>query len=134
MSETKIKKRFFYEGVELARFCALCEQIDGCEEINEFYGMLAQNAYTWFCEERYPQIIEEYTTDVDPHKKFGRRMYEYVMLSGICEEDDRSVCVRCEVTFKAGKEETLLTFCDMQRWDKALLIMTKRKGKERNKK
>ena len=130
----KIKKRFFHSGVELARFCAECEEIEGCDAINEFYGTLAQNAYKWFCESRYLQIVEEYEADSDPGKRFGKRVYEYLMRTQKVEEDERHVSVRCEATLKAGKDETLFSFCDIRRWDKELQIITKPKKKEKKEK
>ena len=123
MSDMKIKKRFFHDGVELARFCALCEQIEGCEEINEFYGSLVQNAYGWFCEVRYMDIVREYEADGDPDKRFGKRGYDYEMRVERGEEDEVSVSVRCEVRLKVGKDETVFSFCDTQRWDKEKQIM-----------
>ena len=124
----KIKKRFFYEGVELALFLAESEGLCEYGEIAEFYGEIMQNAYKWFCESKYPEIIEEYDSCEDERKKFGGVVkYTYFMrvfVSGECEKD---IAVSCEVCMKKGKEEKIFEFCDTQTWDNELGIMVREK-------
>ena len=132
--EIKIKNRFFYEGVELALFLGESEGICRYGEIAEFYGELMQNAYKWFCERKYPEIVEEYKSCDDPQKKFGRAVrYGYIMKVFVSEENEKSVTVTCEVCLKNAKDEKISEFCDTQTWDKELSIMVKKK-KEKKKK
>lgn len=130
----KIKKRFFYEGVELALFLAESEGLCEYGEIAEFYGEIMQNAYKWFCESKYPEIVEEYKSCDDPQKKFGRVVrYGYFMKVRLSDENEKTLTVGCEVFMKNSAGEKIVEFHDEQKWDKALMIMIRRKKRKRDK-
>lgn len=132
--EIKIKKRFFYEGVELAVFLGESEGLCRYGEIAEFYGTLINNAFEWFENVKYPEIIEEYSFCGDERKRFGTVVkYAYFMRVFISEERDKEINVSCEVCMKNVRGEALLDFLDQQTWDKELCIMVKKK-KEKKKK
>ena len=130
----KIKKRFFYEGVELALFFAESEGLCEYGEIAEFYGEIMQNAYKWFCESKYPEIVEEYKSCDDPQKKFGGVVkYGYFMKVRLSDENEKTLTVGCEVFMKNSAGEKIVEFHDEQKWDKALMIMIRRKKRKRDK-
>ena len=130
----KIKKRFFYEGVELALFLAESEGLCEYGEIAEFYREIMQNAYKWFCETKYHEIVEEYDSCEDERKKFGRVVrYGYFMKVRLSDENEKTLTVGCEVFMKNSAGEKIFEFCDEQKWDKALMIMIRRKKRKRDK-
>ena len=132
--EIKIKKRFFYEGVELAVFLGESEGLCRYGEIAEFYGKLIENAFFWFESKKYPEIVEEYRSCDDFHKKYGGVVkYGYFMRAFVSGESENEVAVSCEVCMKNSRGEKLFEFCDEQTWDKGLCIMV-RKKKEKKKK
>ena len=93
-----------------------------------------QNAYKWFCESKYPEIIEEYDSCEDERKKFGGVVkYTYFMRVVVSGESEKDIAVSCEVCMKKGKEEKIFEFCDTQTWDKELGIMVREKKLKRKK-
>ena len=132
--EIKIKKRFFYEGAQLALFLAECNGLGEYGEIAEFYGELMENAFSWFESKKYPEIVEEYRLCDDPRKKYGGAVrYDYFMRAFVSGERENEVAVSCEVCMKNGRGEKIFEFLDIETWDKELQIMAKKK-KEKKKK
>ena len=132
--EIKIKKRFFYEGAQLASFLGESEGLGEYVEIAEFYGTLIKNAFEWFENVKYPEIIEEYISCSDELKRFGGAVkYGYFMKVVASIEREKEINVSCKVCMKNVRGEILIDFLDEQTWDKELLIMVKKKKKKKKK-
>ena len=132
--EIKIKKRFFYEGAQLALFLAESEGLGEYVEVAGFYGTLIKNAFEWFENVKYPEIIEEYISCSDERKRFGGAVkYGYFMKVVASRESEKKISISCEVCMKNVRGEKIFEFLDEQTWDKELLIMVKKK-KEKKKK
>ena len=130
----KIKKRFFYEGAQLAVFLGESEGLCRYGEIAEFYGEIMQNAYKWFCESRYPEIVEEYKLCEDERKKFGGVVkYGYFIKVFVNEENGKNLTVSCEACLKNGRGEKIFEFLDIETWDKELQIMAKKRKRRKEK-
>ena len=134
MTEYKeIRKRFFYEGVELCSFAARIPWSEELAEISGFYRELAENAYTWFCENFCERCRIEYESDTDPDKRFGRKVYRYSLDFSAIEQEGGRLAVRCDVTLKKGKNETVSTHMESHLWDRETQLIV-REMKDRNKK
>ena len=131
--EIKIKKRFFYEGAQLASFLGESEGLCRYGGIAGFYGELMENAFLWFESKKYPEIVEEYRSCDDPRKKYGGAVrYGYFMRAFVSGESENEVAVSCEVCMKNGRGEKTFEFFDEATWDKELCIMVKKKkGKKK---
>ena len=130
----KIKKRFFYEGAQLALFLAESNGLGEYGEIADFYGTLINNAFEWFESKKYPEIVEEYRLCDDPRKKYGGAVrYGYFMRAFVSGESENEVAVSCEVCMKNGRGEKIFEFLDRQTWDKVLCIMVKKRKRRKAK-
>ena len=128
----KIKKRFFYEGAQLALFLAESEGLGEYVEIAEFYGTLTNNAFEWFKNVKYPEIIEEYISCSDERKRFGGAVkYGYFMKVVASRESEKEISISCEVCMKNVRGEILIDFLDEETWDKELCIMVKKKKEKK---
>ena len=130
----KIKKRFFYEGAQLALFLAESNGLGEYGEIADFYGTLIKNAFEWFESKKYPEIVEEYRSCDDSHKKYGGVVkYGYFIKVFVNEENGKNLTVSCEVCLKNGRGEKIFEFLDIETWDKELQIMAKKRKRRKAK-
>ena len=128
-----MRKRFFYRGIELCSFAARIPWSEEWAEISGFYRELAENAYTWFCDVFCEQCRVEYESDTDPEKRFGRKMYRYSLDFSATVQEVGRLAVRCEVTLKRGRNETVSTYLESHLWNRETQLIV-RERKDRNKK
>ena len=128
----EIVKRFFYERVELCSFVARLPSSEEWAEISGFYRKLAENACTWFCDVFCERCRVEYESDTDPDKRFGRKVYRYTLKFFVNELESGFLEIRCEVTLKRGRNETVSTYMERHLWNKETRLLIREK-KDTNK-
>ena len=112
----EIKKRFFYEGTELASFAGRYPVFVDRPRISGFYEELARSSFEWFCEELCNTVKAEYISQSDSKKRFNAEVCRYELDFFVVEEG-RIITVSCNVTLKKGKKRILARFAETQRWD-----------------
>ena len=112
----EIKKRFFYEGVELASFVGIYPSVDEYPHISDFYGELVKRSYEWFCEELCETLKTEYEGNSDSKKRFKCEVC-YYQVEFKLTEDEKGIYVSCDVSFKMGRKKTLARFNEVQYWN-----------------
>ena len=132
MEFEEIRKRFFYEGVELASFVGRYPSAAQYERIGDFYGELVKGSYDWFCTELCETLRGEYEADKDRKKRFSMDVCRYEANFYLEREEDY-LTVRCDVSLRMGKKKLLAKFSEEHRWDNEgkLMIRPKRQKKRR---
>ncbi len=128
----EIKKRFFYEGVELASFVGRYPSGSEYPYISQFYGELTKSSFEWFCGELCETLAAEYEADTDTKKRFKREVCHYEANFYLSKEE-KFLTVECDVSLKLGKKNILARFSEQQRWDEEGKIMIRPKKKRRAK-
>ncbi len=130
----EIKKRFFYEGVELASFVGRYPPPVEYPYISEFYGELTKSSFEWFCSELCETLKAEYDKDTDTKKRFRREVCRYQAIFYLTKEEN-CLTVKCDVSLKMGKGKILARFSEKHKWDEEgkIMIRPKRSKKRRAK-
>ena len=124
----EIRKRYFYEGVELASFVGRYPLLEGCQHISKFYEELTKSSFAWFCGELCETLKAEYETYKNTKKRFYNEVCRYEVDFSAAEEKD-VISVSCNVTLKKGKKRVLARFSEVQRWDPECQMMIRSRKK-----
>ena len=127
----EIKKRFFYNGTELASFFAKYPYAEG-DRVGEFYKKLVDNAYAWFCGEFCESCKEEFERERNANiqNRFGRSVYRYIADFSVNEEKN-VLLVTCDVILKKGKNEILDEWHESHMWNVETQLLSYQKKKKK---
>lgn len=136
----EIKKRFFYEGVELASFVGRYPAPSKYPSLSQFYGELTKSSFEWFCTELCETLKAEYEQErelkkiLPQGKRFNRDVCHYEAIFNLTSEE-KYLTVRCDVSMRKGKKKILARFSEVQNWDEEgkLMIRPKRQKNRRAK-
>ena len=129
------KKRFFYNGSELAGLFITYPYIEDFSEFSEFYEVVSQNAFDWFVGDFCEKCKAEYDHS-DEKNRFGKKVYRYSLEIRVKEEKKEFLKVEIKASLKRGKSEVLSELCEVQTWDtqeRMILIPKKQKKRPRKK-
>ena len=126
----EIKKRFFHNGVELASFFAKYPYAEGYEKISDFYGLLAENSYAWFCGEFIDRCREECEGTTDKLRRFERESYRYTA-EFLAKEEGELLLVSCDIVLKKGRRDILREWHELHAWDGETGLLVRQKKKSR---
>lgn len=108
----EIKKREFFEGVEVASFSARYPEISEKDIINSFLSELVSNSLKFFASEICERAKEEYTNDGSEKKRFYFKRYSYVLNIVAREGENDELCVMLEASLCRGRKEEITSFSD----------------------
>ena len=123
------KKRFFYNGSELAWLFITYPYIEDFSEFSEFYEVVSQNAFDWFVGDFCEKCKAEYDHS-DEKNRFGKKVYRYSLEIRVKEEKD-FLKTEIKASLKRGKGEVLSEICEVQTWDIHQRIMLRPKKEKK---
>lgn len=115
MEYERIKKRMFFEGVEIASFSAIYPVTDR-QRINAFYEEVAGRALEWFETKLFESEKEKYAADTDPQKRFSHIAMRYSLRFDAVYLEGDILAVKNFAVLKKGEREEICRFCDCQIW------------------
>lgn len=126
----EIRKRYFYEGVELASFVGRYPAKEKYPDIGKFYEELTKSSYEWFCSELCEALRKKYDANDDEKKRFRCEVCRYEA-SFLLTEEESFLSVSCNVTLSRGKKRVLARFFEEQRWNKEGTAMIKHREEKK---
>ena len=134
MEFEEIRKRFFYEGVELASFVGRYPPHVEYPRVSEFYGELVKDSFEWFSAELCETLRLRYVANADVKKRFRVEVCHYEATFCLTKEES-CLRVKCDVSLKMGKKRVLASFFEEHLWDTEgrLMIKPKRQKNRRTK-
>lgn len=131
------KKRYFYNGTELAACVIRYPIAEELPVFTDFYHELSENAFEWFCTELCEKRKKEYDRVKDSDCRYSEKVYRYSLDFSAKEERAGRLAVCCSAILKRGKQEELSVLSEIQIWDTAMQLIIKdkkRNGRPRTKK
>ena len=119
------KKRFFYNGTELAGLFIKYPYIEDFLEFSEFYEVVSQNAFDWFVGDFCEKCKAEYEQS-DEKSRFGKA-YRYSLDIRLKGEKKDFLNFEIKAILKRGRGEVLSERCEIQTWDIYQRIMVRPK-------
>ncbi|MBR2388582.1 MAG: hypothetical protein IKB02_07445 [Clostridia bacterium] len=133
MEHEEIRKRFFYEGVELASFVGRYPSKAEYPNVSDFYGELTKSSFEWFSGELCETLRAKYEADGDSKKRFRQEVCHYEANFYLTKEETH-LAVKCDVSLKVGKKRVLARFSETHLWDSEGKLMIRPRKEKTNKK
>ena len=108
----EIRKREFFDGVEMASFSARYPEISEKEIISSFLLELVKNTLEFFLVKICENAKEEYANDENNKKRFYFKKYSYILNIMAKENGNNELHVMLEVSLCRGKKEKVTSFSD----------------------